>query len=73
MDMWNESLLVQKPSHMTKMAAMLIYGKNNSKIFFSRTSGSISTKRGMYHQGPQPVIVCENDDPGMALTYFTSR
>ena len=29
--------------HMTKMAAMPIYGKNPSKIFFSRTSGLIST------------------------------
>ena len=32
--------------HMTKMAAMSIYGKNPSKIFFSRTSGPISTKLG---------------------------
>ena len=31
---------------MTKMAAMLIYGKNPSKIF-SGTSGPISTKLGM--------------------------
>ena len=30
--------------HMTKMAAMPIYGKNPSKIFFSRTGGPISTK-----------------------------
>ena len=33
--------------HMTKMAAMPIYGKNRSKIFFSRTGGPISTKLGM--------------------------
>ena len=33
--------------HMTKMAAMPIYGKNPSKNFFSRTSGPISTKFGM--------------------------
>ena len=33
--------------HMTKMAAMLIYGKNPSKIFFSGTSGQISMKLGM--------------------------
>ena len=25
------------PAHMTNMAAMLIYGKNRKKIFFSRT------------------------------------
>ena len=33
--------------HMTKMAATPIYGKNPSKIFFSRTSGPIFTKLGM--------------------------
>ena len=33
--------------HMTKMAATPIYGKNPSKIFFSRTSRPISTKLGM--------------------------
>ena len=32
--------------HMTKMAAMPIYGKNASKIFF-RTGGPICTKLGM--------------------------
>ena len=33
--------------HMTKMAATPIYGKNHSKLFFSRTGGPISTKYGM--------------------------
>ena len=33
--------------HMTKMAAMPIYGKNPSKIFFSRTGGPIFMKPGM--------------------------
>ena len=33
--------------HVTKMAAMPIYGKNPSKIFFSRTGGPIFTKLGM--------------------------
>ena len=33
--------------HMTKMAAMPIYGKNPSNIFFSRTGGPIFTKLGM--------------------------
>ena len=33
--------------HMTKMATMPIYGKNPSKIFFSRTDGPIFTKPGM--------------------------
>ena len=33
--------------HMTKMAATPIYGKNPSKIFFSRTGGLISKTHGM--------------------------
>ena len=33
--------------HVTKMAATPIYGKNLSKIFFSRTGGPIFTKLGM--------------------------
>ena len=33
--------------HMTKMAATPIYGKNHSKIFFSRTGEPIFTKLGM--------------------------
>ena len=37
---------INGPGHMTKMAAMPIYGKNPSKIF-SRTGGLIFTKLGM--------------------------
>ena len=33
--------------YMTKMAAMPIYGKNLSKIFFCGTGGPISMKLGM--------------------------
>ena len=36
-------MYIRNPGHMTKMAAMPIYGKNPSKIF-SRTGGPISTK-----------------------------
>ena len=38
---------IKGPGHMTKMDAMPIYGKNPSKIFFSRTGGLIFTKLGM--------------------------
>ena len=38
---------INGPGHMTKMAATPIYGKNRSKIFFSRTGGPIFTKFGM--------------------------
>ena len=43
-------MYIRNPGHMTKMAAMPIYGKNPSKIFFSRTGRPISTKLGMKHQ-----------------------
>ena len=35
------------PGHMTKMAATPIYGKNPSKIFFSRTKRPMTLKLGM--------------------------
>ena len=38
---------INGPGHVTKMAATPIYGKNPSKIFFSRTGGPIFTKLGM--------------------------
>ena len=37
----------QHLGHMTKMAATPIYGKNHSKIFFSRTGRPIPTKLGV--------------------------
>ena len=58
---------------MTKMAAMPIYGKNPSKIFFSGTGEPISLKLGRYHRGLLLIIVCSNDDPRLTLTYFTAR
>ena len=35
------NVYINNPGHMTKMAAMPIYGKNPSKIFFSGTTGPI--------------------------------
>ena len=58
---------------MTKMAATPIYGKNASKIFFSRTKGPMTLWLGMWHWGLGPIIVCSNDDPRLTLTYFTAR
>ena len=43
------NVYINNLGHMTKMAAMPIYGKNPSKIFFSGTTGLISTKLGMKH------------------------
>ena len=44
-------MFINNPGHMTKMAAMPIYDKNPSKFFFSGTTGPISTKLDMMHQG----------------------
>ena len=39
------------PGHMTKVAAMPIYGKNLLKIFFSRTRRPMTSGLGMLHWG----------------------
>ena len=64
---------INGPGHMTKMAAMPIYGKKPLKIFFSRTRSPMILKLGMKHRGLKPYKVYINDDPGLTLTYFTSR
>ena len=40
-------MIINKPGHMTKMAAMPIYGKNPSKIFFTGTAEPIEMKIDM--------------------------
>ena len=59
--------------HMTKMAAMPIYGKNPSKIVFSESGGTISKKLGMKHQWLKYYKVYINHEPVVTLTYFTTR
>ena len=66
-------MYINNPGHMTKMAAMPIYGKNPSKIFFSGTGGLISMKLGMKHRWQKHYNVYINHDPVMTLTYFTAR
>ena len=66
-------MYINDPGHMTKMAAMPIYGTNPSKIFFSGTGGPILTKLGMKHQWLKYYNVYINHDPVMTLTYFTTR
>ena len=65
-------MYVRNPGHMTKMATMPIYGKNLSKICFSRTGGPISTKLGLKHRWPKHYNLYINHDPVMTLTYFTA-
>ena len=63
---------INGPGHMTKMAAMPIYGKNLLDLLL-RTSGPISTKLGMYHLGLQPIIIFTNDDPWVDLDLFYAK
>ena len=66
-------MFINNPGHMTNMAAMLIYGKNPSKFFFSGTTGPISTKLGMKHWILEYYNVLINYDLWMTLKYFTAR
>ena len=66
-------MYINNLGHMTKMAAMPIYGKNPSKIFFSRTGGSISMKLCMKHRWLKYTNVYINHDPVMTLTYWQGQ
>ena len=65
-------MYLNNPGHITKVAAMPIYGKNPSKIF-SGTGWPISTKLGMKHRRLKYYNVYINHDPVMTLTYFMAR
>ena len=43
------NVYINNLGHVTKLAAMPIYGKNLSKIFFSETNRLISMKLGVKH------------------------
>ena len=58
---------------MTKMAAMPIYGKNPSNIFFSETNRLISMKLGVKYPWLKYYNVYINHDPVMTLTKFMAR
>ena len=58
---------------MTKMATMPIRGKNPLKVFCSKISKAITIALRVQHLGQRTYNVCSNDDPGLTLTYFTSR
>ena len=60
------------PGHMTKLAAMPIYGKNLKNLLL-RTKRPMTLKLGMHHQVLEYYQVCSNDDPVLTLTYFTAR
>ena len=60
-----KKVYINGPGHMTKMAAMSIYGK----IFSYRTNGSMIMKLGMEHNVLKLYKVYIDDDPElMSLT-----
>ena len=70
---WVMEVCSNGPGHMTKMAAMAIYGKNLKKIFFSGTKRPVTLNLGVHHRVLEYYQVCSNDDPRLTLTYFTAR
>ena len=66
-------MYINNLGHMTKMAAMPIYGNSPSKIFFSETCRLISRKLGMKHRWRKYSNVYINHDPMMTLTKFMAR
>ena len=65
-------MYIDNVGHMTKMAAMPIYGKNPSKIF-SETNRLISRKLGVKHRWLKYSNVYINHDPVMTLNKFMAR
>ena len=61
------------PGHMTKMAAMPIYGKNLKKIFFSGIKRPMTLNLDMHHRVLEYYQICSKNDPGLTLSYFTAR
>ena len=55
--------------HLTKMAAMPIYGINPLKIFFSGTSRPNLTKLDKKHRRLRLIVFSSNHNPGFTLTY----
>ena len=70
---WGNKSLFAGLGHMTKMATTPIYGKNPSKIFFSRTKWPVSCGLVCSIGALGPIIVCSNDGPRLTLTYFMTR
>ena len=66
-------MYINNLGHMTKMAAMPIYGKNPSEIFFSETNRLISRKLGLKHRWLKYSNVYKNHDSVMTLTKFMAR
>ena len=69
---WEEGtkVCINSPGHMTKMAAMPIYGKNPSKNLLLWNQWPDFHETWYVALGTPAVIVCTN---GVHLTFFTPR
>ena len=64
---------INGPGHMTKMAAMPIYGKNLKKLLL-QIQMSYDLETWHVASGTQALqFLYINDDPELTLTYFTAR
>ena len=66
---WKNIQMVQ----VTWPAARLIYGKNLKKIFFTGIKRPMTLKLSKQHWVLEYYQIYSNDDPGLTLTYFTTR
>ena len=66
-------MYINNLGHMTKKAAMPIYGKNTSNIFSSETKRLISMKLNVKHPWLKYYNVYINHDPVLNLTKFMAR
>ena len=66
-------MYINNPARMTMMAAMPIYGKNTSKIFFSGTDFNETWHEASMTQVLQCTNVYINHDPAMTLTYLMGK
>ena len=62
---------INGPGHMTKMAAMPIYGKNLKNLLLQNQK-SYDLETWHIASGTQALVYI-NGDPGLTLTYFTAR
>ena len=59
--------------HMTKMAAIPIYGKNLKISSSPEPEKTMTLKLGLQHPVLECYQVCSNNDHGLTLTCFTAR
>ena len=73
--LWNRGMKAcsNGPGHMTKMAAMPIYGKNHLRCFSLGSERPMTLKLSIQHWVLQYYEVCSSDAPGLTVTCFMAR